>query len=73
MTTHFAWARVGRSWRLVATGASAAEAHRALLAWIKQQARPPIASAVLPQGVHPAAGAGGPGVTEGGPNVTRPR
>jgi hypothetical protein len=50
----FGWARLGKSWRLVATGASAAEAHRALLDWIKAQGRAPLASAVLPAGVHPA-------------------
>jgi hypothetical protein len=54
MITHFGWARVGKNWRLVATGASAAEAHRELMRWVKEQPRPPVASAVLPAGVHPA-------------------
>jgi hypothetical protein len=55
VTTHFAWARVGKNWRLVATGESAAAAHHALLAWIRAQPRPPVASAILPAGLHPAA------------------
>jgi len=53
--TYHAWARRGKRWELIAVGSSAAEAYRALLAWIGQQPRPPVASAVLPAGTHPAA------------------
>jgi hypothetical protein len=55
VSTHFGWARVGKNWRVMAAGDSAAEAHRALLAWIRRQTKPPVASAVLARGVHPAA------------------
>jgi hypothetical protein len=52
---HYAWARTGKAWRLVATGRSEAEAYRELLAWIKERPVPPVASAVLPAGTRPDA------------------
>jgi hypothetical protein len=51
--SYFAWAKAGKSWKLVATGASEQEAYRELRRWIDKQPRPPVASAVLPVGVRP--------------------
>jgi len=72
MTTHFGWARQGKSWKLVATGASEAEAYRELLAWVKARPASPVASAVLPAGVHPAA-QDGAGSLPAGPDDPRRR
>jgi hypothetical protein len=51
----YAWARLGKNWRIVGVGSSATEAHRELLTWVMKQARPPVASAVLPVGSRPEA------------------
>jgi hypothetical protein len=61
MTTHTGWARLAGGWLAVAKGPTAERCYRALLDWIKAQARPPTASAVLPCGVHP----GSPGEHSG--------
>jgi hypothetical protein len=62
MSAYWGWARYGKAWKVVATGDSLAEALRHLRDWIRGKPKPPIASAVRPAGVHPAAqgGAGTP-------------
>jgi hypothetical protein len=67
MISHYGWVKLGKSWKLVATGTSENDAYRELLRWVRAQAQPPASSAVLPVGARPEmqGGAGGPGATGG--------
>jgi hypothetical protein len=66
MSAYWGWARYGKSWKVVVTGETLAEALGHLLDWIRGKPKPPVASCVRPAGVHPAqGGAGGPGAAEG--------
>jgi len=49
------WAKAvqGGRWRVIGSGSSPREAHRALIAWVKTQPQVPVASAVLAAGCRP--------------------
>jgi hypothetical protein len=52
---YLGWAKLHGSWRVVCRGDTVAECMRLLLDWVRQQPRPPKASAVRPAGTHPDA------------------